>query len=64
MVRSAFVIMTGMPPTGPVDLPAVKAALQHFVDNLTEGQVVEGIVTWPEGPGDAFLLPVLVENGA
>jgi hypothetical protein len=39
------------------------ASLRHFVDGLTVQSVRERMTEWPEGPGQVYLLPALVQAG-
>jgi UDP-N-acetyl-D-mannosaminuronate dehydrogenase len=64
MPKQAFVIVAPVPLAADEAscLQMIKKAIQSFAENLTDEQIVGGVVDFPEGEGDCFLLPALVEN--
>jgi len=44
-------------------IQALRLSVQHYVENITDAQLEKGIMDIPEGDGDLYLLPALVEKG-
>jgi hypothetical protein len=42
----------------------LRLSLQHFAENITDEQIGKGIVEWPEGEGEMYLLPTRIANAA
>ena len=58
MSRRAFVLVIG---TSEATVPLqIRMALEYWLDNATDGQIQDGIVTWPDAEGDTYLLPAVV----
>ena len=58
MNARAFVLFVGVSESTPA--LQVRASLEYWLKNATDEQITAGIITWPEGDGERFLLPALV----
>ncbi len=65
MSDRVFVIVSGLPsPDVGIEVrnAQLRSSLIAYITNMTDEQLEKGIVTFPDGPGDPYLLPARVEN--